>query len=461
MGFGILLILPMKKIMFLSTNGHPEMLDFKNALLLGQAPDKGLYVPDEVPKLAIEDIQNFSGMDYPDIAYQVMRLYLGDLVLDQDLRSILNDAYDFEVPIESVFDDKFIMRLDRGPTCSFKDFAARLMGRLMQYFLREEGKELVILTATSGDTGSAVAHAFHGLDNIEVVVLFPEKEVTGRQRKQMTTLGGNVHTLSVDGKFDDCQAIVKQAFVDPDFTSLNLSSANSINIGRLLPQAIYYFYAYSRVAKDEKEVVFSVPCGNFGDLMGGLIAMRMGLPVRRFVVATNENDEFPRFMETGVYAPISPSRNCISNAMNVGHPSNLARLFHFYGGQMDETGFVHELPDLESMKKDLFAVSIADDETRDTIRETYQKYNTMLEPHGAVGWAGLIRYIDDVEDWSPCVSLETADPAKFPEEIVRATGVEPTVPPGMSKLDEMEESFDSIPGDYGAFKEYLAKLFGC
>lgn len=451
----------MKKIMFLSTNGHPEMLDFKNALLVGQAPDKGLYIPEEVPTLTREDILNFSDMDYPEIARQVMRLYLGDLVLDQDLNSILSDAYDYEVPIESVFDDKFIMRLDRGPTCSFKDFAARLMGRLMQYFLREEGTKLVILTATSGDTGSAVAHAFHGLDNIEVVVLFPEKEVTGRQRKQMTTLGGNVHTLGVDGKFDDCQAMVKQAFVDPDFRSLNLSSANSINIGRLLPQAIYYFYAYSRVAKDGKDIVFSVPCGNFGDLMGGLIAKRMGLPVRRFVVATNENDEFPKFMKTGVYAPISPSLNCISNAMNVGHPSNLARLFYFYGGRMDETGFVHKMPDVESMKKDLFAVSITDDETRNTIKETYQKYNTLLEPHGAVGWAGLVRYLNEIEDRSPCVSLETADPAKFPEEIVSATGVEPRMPPAMSKLDEMEESFDSISGDYASFKEYLAGLFGC
>ena len=281
---------------------------------------------------------------------------------------MLQDAYNYEVPVEKVYDGKYVLRLDRGPTCSFKDFAARLMGRLIQYFLRQEGKEILILTATSGDTGSAVAHAFFGLDNIKVVVLFPEKEVTERQRRQMTTLGKNVFPLAVEGKFDDCQALVKQAFADPDLKGLNLSSANSINIGRLLPQAVYYFYAHSRVAPQGEAVVFSVPSGNFGDLMGGLIALKMGLPVHKYVVATNENDEFPNFMKTGIYEPIRPSKNCISNAMNVGHPSNLARLFSLYGGQMDETGRVSRQPDLQAMRRELYAVSITDEETRNTIR---------------------------------------------------------------------------------------------
>jgi len=323
----------------------------------------------------------------------VVKPYLRDLVPDAALRAMLQNAYNYDVPVEQVWNEKFILRLDRGPTCSFKDFAARLMARLMQYFLKREGKSLLILTATSGDTGSAVAQAFFGLDNIRVAVLFPEKEVTERQRRQMTTLGENVFPLAVAGKFDDCQALVKQAFVDPDLSGLSLSSANSINIGRLLPQAVYYFFAHSRAAPHGEAAVFSVPSGNFGDLMGGLIAMKMGLPVHRFVAATNENDEFPSFLRTGAYQPIRPSKNCISNAMNVGHPSNLARIFSLYNGQMDETGQVSRQPDLQAMQKDLFAVSVSDQETRLTIKETYERHHVLLEPHGASGLGGPARGI--------------------------------------------------------------------
>jgi threonine synthase len=275
----------------------------------------------------------------------------------------------------------------------------------------------------------------------------------------MTTLGKNVHVMAVDGKFDDCQAMVKQAFVDPDFADLNLSSANSINVGRLIPQSIYYFYAWSLTAAPDQEIVFSVPCGNFGNVMAGLIAMRMGLPVRSFVIATNENDEFPKFMETGDYRPIRPSVKCISNAMNVGHPSNLARVFWLYGGEMNEEGKVVRAPDIETMRREIFAVSVTDAETRRTISDAYNRYDTLLEPHGAVGWAGLARYLKEVEDWRPCVSLETADPAKFPEEVVRAVGLEPPVPEAMAKLDDMDERFDLVAGDYQAFKAQLSKLF--
>ena len=397
-------------------------------------------------------------MSYPEIAYEVVKPYLGDLIADSALRSMLQDAYDYEIPLERVYDEKYVLRLDQGPTCSFKDFAARLMGRMIQYFLKEDGKSIIILTATSGDTGSAVAHAFYGLDNIKVVVLFPEKEVTVRQRRQMTTLGKNIFPLAIDGKFDDCQALVKQAFADPELIGLNLSSANSINIGRLLPQAVYYFYARSRVSLHGEEIVFSVPSGNFGDLMGGLIAFKMGLPVHKFVVATNENDEFPVFMQTGVYEPIRPSKNCISNAMNVGHPSNLARLFCLYGGQMDETGRVSRQPDLVAMHKDLYAVSITDDQTRQTIKDAYSQYKVLLEPHGAVGWAGLVKYLQECGDWSPCVSLETADPAKFPEEIVRLTGVNPALPQVMARLDELEEHFEKMDGSYASLKNYLGRF---
>jgi threonine synthase len=448
----------MSAIKFFSTNGHPDRVDFRAALLMGQAPDKGLYMPQEIPQIPMNRIGQFSNMSYPQIAYEVIKPYLGDLVSDSDLRTMLQDAYNYDVPVERVYDEKYILRLDRGPTCSFKDFAARSMGRLIQYFLALEGRSILILTATSGDTGSAVAHAFYGLDNVLVVVLFPEKEVTDRQRRQMTTLGKNIFPLAVQGKFDDCQALVKQAFVDADLSALNLSSANSINIGRLLPQAVYYFYAHSRAAPQGKRTVFSVPSGNFGDLMGGLLAMKMGLPVQKFVVATNENDEFPRFMDTGIYEPIRPSKNCISNAMNVGHPSNLARLFCLYGGKMDETGRVGQPPDMAAMRKDLYAVSITDEETRQTIKEAYSRHGVLLEPHGAVAWAGLMKYLDECGDFSPCVSLETADPAKFPEEIVRATGINPPLPAAMARLDELEESFETMDGQYASLKEYLRRF---
>ncbi len=448
----------MSDIKFFSTNGHSDRVDFRQALLVGQAPDKGLYMPEDIPVIPLSKISQFSKMSYPEIAYQVVKPYLGDLVADEAFRTMLQDSYNFDVPVEKVYEGKYILRLDRGPTCSFKDFAARLMGRLMQYFLKKDGKSLLILTATSGDTGSAVAHAFFGLENVKVVVLFPEKEVTPRQRKQMTTLGKNVFPLAVDGKFDDCQALVKQAFADSDLKGLNLSSANSINIGRLLPQAVYYFYAYSRTATDGSAIVFSVPSGNFGDLMGGLIAMKMGLPVHKFIAATNENDEFPNFVKTGIYKPIRPSENCISNAMNVGHPSNLARLFCLYGGQMDETGHVNKQPDMQALREDLFAVSISDEETRRTIKEAYSQYKVLLEPHGAVGWAGLSRYLKEVEDWNPCVSLETADPAKFPEEIVRLTGVNPLLPKAMARLDQLEEHFDKINMNYESLKDYLRRF---
>jgi threonine synthase len=237
-----------------------------------------------------------------------------------------------------VYDHIHVLRLDQGPTASFKDFAARMMARLMGRFLKEDGQQLTILTATSGDTGSAVAHAFHKIPGVRVIVLFPIAEVSVSQRKLMTTLRDNIRTIAVDGKFDDCQAMVKRAFADPALKHIPLSSANSINIGRLLPQSVYYFYAASRIAKPGEPMVFSIPSGNFGDAMGAVVAREMGLPVKKIIAPVNDNDEFPRFLATGRYEKISPSRNSVSNAMNVGHPSNLARLVAVYGGQMDEAG---------------------------------------------------------------------------------------------------------------------------
>jgi threonine synthase len=449
-------------IRYYSTNHQSEMVSFREALIKGQAPDKGLYMPDSIPVLSKETIESFSKMPYHEIAYTVISQFLKDEIPAEDLKAITKDAYNFDVPLENVCDRSYIMRLDQGPTASFKDFAARLMGRLMQYFLKQENRKMLILTATSGDTGSAIANAFYGLDNIKVVILFPTTEVTDRQRKQMTTLHQNISVLSLDGKFDDCQALVKQAFADHDLDSLELSSANSINIGRLIPQSVYYFYAYSRLAKNiNDEIVFSVPSGNFGDLMGGIFAKHMGLPVKKFVISTNENDEVPKYFSEGYYKTIVPSRNCISSAMNVGHPSNMARIIELYGGRMDEKGNILQNPDVAKLKNQMYATAVTDQKTKDTISEVYKQHKVLLEPHGSVGWTGLQEYFksEGVAKDQLAVSLETAHPAKFPQEINQILGVDPVLPPSLTNLDGKEEIMTQIDSSYASFKNYLVSNF--
>ena len=452
-----------KPLLYRSTNLRAPAVNFEQALLKGIAPDGGLYMPEEIPQFSPDEIQDFSDAKYNEIAFAVGRKFLtGEIPLD-DLRRIVIDAYDYEVPLERVYDRKYVMRLDQGPTASFKDFAARMMGRLMQYFLDRKNGELLILTATSGDTGSAIANAFYGMHNIKVVVLFPLKEVTARQRKQMTTLGENVTILSLDGKFDDCQALVKKAFADPELDYLNLSSANSINIGRLIPQTMYYFYSFAKLRSGDpdEQAVFSVPSGNFGDLCGGLIAKNMGLPVSKFVVATNENDEFPKFVESGIYEKIIPSRNCISSAMNVGHPSNIPRLVALYGGNMDEQGVINTAPDLDRIREDMYAVSINDHETEAMIKDAFEEHGLLLEPHGSVSWAGLQRYLRETGDHRDqlCISLETAHPAKFPEKIREILSLDPELPSSLQGLEEKEESYEHLLEGYPAFKDFLRKNY--
>lgn len=445
---------------FYSTNGKSPEVDLKGALLQGQAPDRGLYLPKCFPVLAQDELRAFAGMPYASIAFEILRRFSENIIEPGILKALCEDAYNYEVPLERVYGRVHVMRLDRGPTASFKDFAARMMARMIGRFVSEAGRTLTILTATSGDTGSAVASAFHRVPGIRVLVLFPKDEVSARQRKQMTTLGDNIRTIAVDGKFDDCQALVKRAFADPELSAIPLSSANSINIGRLLPQSVYYFYAASRLAKAGEPVVFVVPSGNFGDMMGAVFAWKMGLPVRKLVVPVNGNDAFPRFLKEASYAKIDPSRNCLSNAMNVGHPSNLARLIAIYGGVMDETGAIHQAPDLAAMQRDLFSTSISDEQTRETIREAWNTHRLLLEPHGAVGWRGFLDF-DKVEGAgdSPVAVLETAHPAKFPDEIERLLGFSPEVPPSLAALDTLSETYDSMNADYSAFQEFLKRNY--
>ena len=455
--------MPDQPVLFYSTNRTVPKANLQSALLQGQAADRGLFMPDRVPPLGPADLAALVGKTYPEIAHFVLRRFTAGVMEEETLRALCEDAYDFEVPLEPVADRRWLLRLDRGPTASFKDFAARMMARWMGAFMADVRGELVILTATSGDTGSAVAHAYHGVPRVRSVVLFPVAEVSERQRRQMTTLGGNVTTFAVDGKFDDCQAMVKRAFADPDLAGIRLSSANSINIGRLLPQSVYYVYAYVRLAdvRAGEPIVFSVPSGNFGDMMGAVLAVRMGLPVSRIVVATNANDEVPRFFATGSYEKIVPSRVCISNAMNVGHPSNLARLVDAYGGWMDETGALREPADMAALRRDFHAVSISDEETRATIRETWERHGVLLEPHGAVGWAGLKRFLDAPGAMTDplAVSVETAHPAKFPEEIRQLPGVDPPLPPSLAGLESKPEEYGHLTLQYEPFRDLLKERF--
>ncbi|HNZ65458.1 MAG TPA: threonine synthase [Smithella sp.] len=431
-------------------------VSFKEALLKGQAPDEGLFMPDTIPQLSLKDIQRMKGKPYSDTALLVAQAFLADEFPPEVLQKVAIDSYNYPVPLEEVRPKNYVMRLDQGPTASFKDFAARLMARLMSH-CRPKGERLNILVATSGDTGSAVGEAFKGVTGIDVTILYPENEVSGMQKKQLDTIGQNVQALSVAGKFDDCQNLVKQAFSDSDLNKFNLTSANSINFGRILPQIIYYVYAYAQLAENGEQAIFSVPSGNFGDALGCEYARRMGLPVAKLIMPTNENDEFPIFMATGKYRKVSPSRACISNAMNVGHPSNLARFFDLYGGTVDRAGQVHNYPDIEEMRKHIFAVSVTDTQTRETIKSVYKRYNVVLEQHGAVGWAGLEAYLKTVPQQKLAICLETAHPAKFPEEIQKMLGLTIPLPESMKNLDKRTGSAVAMTNNYDDFKYYLQK----
>jgi len=440
-----------RRIFYYSTNGTlSKKYTFKEALFLGLAPDDGLFMPSRIPKLSKDEIMVMKGKSYSEVAYRVLKKFLRYDIKLKDLRRITSESYNFKVPIEKLDKYTLIIRLDRGPTASFKDFAARLMARLMNKLLPKNSK-ITILVATSGDTGSAVGEAYKGIKGIKVYILYPKSEVSSIQKKQLDSIGRNVEALAIDGKFDDCQKLVKQAFSDKELKSLNLTSANSINIGRVLPQIVYYFYAYVNCVDSFKEVVFSIPSGNFGSSLGCEIARRMGLPVKKIIIAVNENDEFPKFMKTGKYKKIDPSIPCISNAMNVGNPSNLARYFDLYGGTIDKDGIIHKKPNLKMMKANLYSVSISDEETVKTIKEVYKKYNIVLEPHGAVGFAGLIRYFKNNKKMQS-ICLETAHPSKFPE-ILNKLKLKFDMHPLLKKKNKGKAK--NLSKDYEKFKEYL------
>ena len=437
-------------------NGFTKKVSFKEALFTGQAPDLGLFMPETIPAVDTQFLASLRGKTYAEVAYEVLRRFLEDEIPEAELRRITHEAYTFDIPTQELDDATWIAWQDRGPTASFKDFAARFMARAIEYFL-DPGQEVTILVATSGDTGSAIGEAFKGLEGITVYILYPKEEVSSIQKKQLDSIGENVYALAIDAKFDDCQRMVKEAFADPDLSDIDLTSANSINLGRILPQIVYYFYTWLQLAEtEESPITFSVPSGNFGNSLGCEIARRMGLPVHQLIIATNENDEFPEFLQSGDYQKVSPSRKCLSNAMNVGNPSNLARYFELYGGTVDKEGVVHKEPDLEQMRRQIYTTAISDALTVETIKNVYRNTGIVIEPHGAVGIAALERFRKDHET-GPAVVMETAHPSKFPEIIDKELGFTPDPHPFLKALEDVDqtEPYTVLPNDYEAFKSFL------
>lgn len=351
--------------------------------------------------------------------------------------------------------------MDTGPTAAFKDFAAQLMAKLFEYVLQKENQnqKINILVATSGDTGSAIASAFCGLKNLQISVLFPLQEVSPTQRKLMTTLGQNIHCFAVGGKFDDCQSMVKTAFLDPDLAKINLSSANSINLGRLLPQIVYYFYLESRLRKilkkDQVNPVFAIPSGNFGNLMGAVFAEKMGLKMHKIIAATNLNRTFVNFLEKQEYQPIDPSINYLSNAINVGSPNNIFRIIQAFQGRMLSSFKMPTPPDFTALKKLISAYSFDDQATKKIMQKAFTK-NIILEPHGAVGMLGLTSFwqTEDPANYTS-VLLETASPAKFPDQIKTILNHQPTKPNSIQNSENKPEQYQKISNNYQAFKQNL------
>jgi len=448
----------MKQILFHSTNNKNKKVTFKTGLLEGLASDYGLYMIDrkDVPKLSEKQIEGMKSKSYADISFDVLYPYLGSEIPGNKLKELLDDAYDEKViptKIQPVTGKSHIMWLSNGPTYSFKDYAARFFGRTLNYFLIVDKKRRIVFVATSGDTGGAVADALFGLDNVDVVIFYPKDSISDEQRRQMTTLKGNVYAIPVNGDFDVCQELSKKLLGDKEFAYKlfkdreRFTSANSISLGRLLPQSVYPFYAYSRVSENGEPFIASVPSGNFGDMMGTILAKEMGLPVGKILCGVNENNEFPIFLDTGKYI-IKPTKVSPSYAMNVSDASNLRRLFDFYGGHLfDErdangnvikAGVIRKMPDLQQMIMDIFSMSVSNEQHYETMKKVFDDYGIIIENHGAVAWKTLDTFLEGNHD-KLAVAYETANPGKFPEDIKKAIKRYPNTPKGIKKQATLEE----------------------
>ncbi|MCI6117875.1 MAG: threonine synthase [Prevotella sp.] len=431
---------------YYSTNGKAPMATLHEAVVKGLACDRGLYMPESIKMLPQSFFDNIDKMSFQEIAFVVAQAFFGEDVKEDDLRHIVYDTLAFDCPVARVTDNIYSLELFHGPTLAFKDVGARFMARLLQYFIRQEGKEQVnVLVATSGDTGSAVANGFLGVEGIHVYVLYPKGKVSKIQESQFTTLGQNITAVEVDGVFDDCQALVKNAFMDEDLTAhMKLTSANSINVARFLPQAFYYFNAYARMKALGKSdnMVVCVPSGNFGNITAALFGHRMGLPVKRFIAANNANDIFYNYLKTGKYEP-KASRQTIANAMDVGDPSNFARIYDLYKG------------DHSAITSLISGATYNDDMIRESMRQCYSDNSYILDPHGACGYRALSELLQPGECGVFC---ETAHPAKFKETVESAIGADVVIPERLAAFMKGTKQSVEMSKDFASFKEYLMNV---
>ncbi|MDB5136038.1 MAG: thrC [Mucilaginibacter sp.] len=430
---------------FYSTSNTNTRVSFKEAVFNSMPQDKGLYMPVSIPRLDDKFIDNLDSYTLPEIAFHVAKNLLGDDIPENDLKAIIEDAINFYAPVVELEENVYALELFHGPSLAFKDFGARFMSRVMSYFLEAGEKQLDVLVATSGDTGGAVALGFLGVPNTRVTILYPKGKVSGIQELQLTTNGQNIRAIEVYGTFDDCQALVKQAFTDDELKSkLRLTSANSINIARLIPQTFYYFNAYAQLLKEGRsKVVFSVPSGNFGNIGAGLLAWKMGLPVERFIAATNANDTVPEFLKTGVYQP-KPSVQTISNAMDVGNPSNWVRIADLF--KEDE----------EKLKALITGFSYNDDETLEAIEKIYSIYNYIACPHTAIAWQALKDWQQDQPTGQVTgVFLSTAHPCKFPDVLPKHIAKAIEIPEEVKELEGKVKQAAAMGTSFEEFKSYL------
>ncbi len=428
-----------------STNNKDLRVSFKEAVFNSLPADKGLYMPQSIPVLDPEFIRNLHTYSLAEIAFKVAKNMLDEDIPDQDLKRIIEDAINFDAPVINLEEQINVLELFHGPSLAFKDFGARFMSRVMSYFLEAGENELNVLVATSGDTGGAVALGFLGVPNTRVTILYPKGKVSPIQELQLTTNGQNIRAIEIEGTFDDCQALVKQAFNDPELEQMfRLTSANSINISRLIPQTFYYFNAYAQLQREGKtEVIFSVPSGNFGNIGAGFLAWKMGLPVKQFIAATNINDTVPAFLRSGVYQP-KPSIQTYSNAMDVGDPSNWVRIMDLFKGSS------------EDLKKLLTAYTFGDEETLDAIEKVFKKQNYIMCPHTAIAWLASKQWLRDHPDENAeLVFLSTAHPCKFPDIFPQEIAATIDVPLQVLELNGREKLTVTLGKDFEGFKEYL------
>ncbi len=427
---------------YYSTNGNSPLSTLQNAVVKGLAPDRGLYMPEQIKKLPKQFFDNIENLSFQEIAYQVADAFFGEDIPADDLKQIVYDTLSFETPVVQVNDNIYSLELFHGPTLAFKDVGARFMARLLGYFNKEEKQLVNVLVATSGDTGSAVANGFLGVDGVHVYVLYPKGKVSPIQECQFTTLGKNITAVEVDGVFDDCQALVKSAFMDAELNSkMKLTSANSINVARFLPQAFYYFNAYAQMKRMGKadNLVICVPSGNFGNITAGLFGWYMGLPVKRFIAANNANDIFYNYLQSGVYSP-KPSVQTLANAMDVGDPSNFARILDLYGNSHAD------------IAAHIGGATYKDEQIAETLKDVYEKTGYLLDPHGACGYRALQEQLA-ADEYG--VFLETAHPAKFKEKVDAIIEGDIDIPAKLRAFMEGTKQSEPISKEYSDFRSFL------